>query len=96
MKNTITNITTSSTTNTTKLINGCVAGYLNFSDKKQEGNRYINNGTQEDEIVLDFYSRNYQSIKGGDLEKMYKEQQFFKGDEINKFVDYIHTTTGGK
>ena len=81
---------------TIKRINGCVAGYKTFSDKKQEGNRYINNGTQEDEIVLDFYKRNYQSIKGGDLEKMYKEQQFFKGDEINKFVDYIRTTTGGQ
>ncbi len=81
---------------TIKRINGCVAGYKTFSDKKQEGNRYINNGTQEDEIVLDFYKRNYSYIKGGDLEKMYKEQQFFKGDEINKFVDYIHTTTGGQ
>ncbi|MCR5168579.1 MAG: hypothetical protein K6C13_15410 [Oscillospiraceae bacterium] len=27
---------------------------------------------------------------------MYKEQQFFKGNEINEFIDYIHTTTGGK
>ncbi len=32
----------------------CIKSFDDYNNKKQEGNRYINKGTQKEETVLDF------------------------------------------
>ena len=67
---------------------GCMAGFRDFNDKKAEGNRYINNGTQKEAIVLDFNVKNVK-VPNSDSFRAQSKNQYFNEKEMGEFVDYV-------
>ena len=73
---------------TLERISDCIESFENFSSKKQEGNRYINNGAQKEATVLDFTIRTVDVPNSDEFRKMCKNQYFDK-DGMNTFLTYI-------
>ncbi|MBO7402039.1 MAG: hypothetical protein J6U10_03505, partial [Lachnospiraceae bacterium] len=69
----------------------CLAGYDVFSNKESEGNRYIKNGTNSDQIILDFKVRTVDVPNSEDFRKAF-QNQYFKEKEMGEFLAYVRKT----
>ena len=65
-----------------------MAVFRDFNDKKAEGNRYINNGTQKEAIVLDFNVKNVK-VPNSDSFRAQSKNQYFNEKEMGEFVNYV-------